>query len=342
MKHLWIASSWINSLLELYENNGLDIDVLVQGLPGFEEGSYSQDMRLDLLVARQLWHRADRMAKDPLLGLKIGMSASYRSIGILAPLAWHSPTIAKAFENFATFQALISENGSYRQDLSSEVSGVRFVYEDTPAVISSNPQQMLSVMVGAIRFIHDLSGGKVKVLCCSIPKSLAKKKIEKELGIPVAYSEKGFSIDIDPEFLCHPIPGCDEALYQQSLAYATSLLDEKGKGMDLINKVKRFVANNGLAQASMEGCAEQLNAHPRNLQRMLSSHGTSFRTIKDDVLRESTIRELNQTKEVKCISENLGYSEPSAFFRAFKGWFGMTPKAALKEEILMGLGVLGR
>jgi len=35
---------------------------------------------------------------------------------------------------------------------------------------------------------------------------------------------------------------------------------------------------------------------------------------------------LVQQMEIETVAVQLGYSEPSAFHRAFKTWFGVTPK----------------
>jgi AraC-like DNA-binding protein len=55
--------------------------------------------------------------------------------------------------------------------------------------------------------------------------------------------------------------------------------------------------------------------------------GTSFRQLKEEVLKEfSTSLLLNDKIAIESLAEHLGYSEPSAFHRAFKSWFGVTPR----------------
>ena len=64
---------------------------------------------------------------------------------------------------------------------------------------------------------------------------------------------------------------------------------------------------------------------PRSLQRRLKEENTSFNAVREQVRRELTQRYLADNLSISEISFLLGFSEPSAFFRAFKRWTGMTP-----------------
>ena len=64
----------------------------------------------------------------------------------------------------------------------------------------------------------------------------------------------------------------------------------------------------------------------RTLQRRLAEEGTSFTTLVDDTRRELARQSLSSGDlSLKMLSFQLGFSEPSAFYRACKRWFGMAP-----------------
>ena len=63
----------------------------------------------------------------------------------------------------------------------------------------------------------------------------------------------------------------------------------------------------------------------RSLQRRLKDEGTAFQTVREDVRHELAQRYLDDNLSISEISFLLGFSEPSAFFRAFKRWTGLTP-----------------
>lgn len=79
--------------------------------------------------------------------------------------------------------------------------------------------------------------------------------------------------------------------------------------------------------------ARRLHLSPRTLHRRLADEGTSYRAIKGGLRREQAIQRLEKTGQgIAEIAAGLGYSEPSAFFRAFVGWTGMAPKAYRKRN----------
>ncbi len=74
--------------------------------------------------------------------------------------------------------------------------------------------------------------------------------------------------------------------------------------------------------------ARQLHMSPQTLRRHLSEEGSSFQELKDHLRRDLAIYHLGRSDlSIQDIAEQLGFSEPSAFHRAFKKWTGLTPGA---------------
>jgi AraC-like DNA-binding protein len=71
--------------------------------------------------------------------------------------------------------------------------------------------------------------------------------------------------------------------------------------------------------------AKRLGQTSRSLQRRLKDEGTTFNAVREDVRRQLSRRFLEDGLSIAEISFLLGFSEPSAFFRAFKRWTGHTP-----------------
>jgi len=75
-----------------------------------------------------------------------------------------------------------------------------------------------------------------------------------------------------------------------------------------------------------DAVAARLMMSERTLQRRLAEEGTSFSSLVDDTRRELARQSLEAGDlSLKMLSFQLGFSEPSAFYRACKRWFGMTP-----------------
>lgn len=96
-----------------------------------------------------------------------------------------------------------------------------------------------------------------------------------------------------------------------------------------IARAVRELLGRSLADApGFDEAARALRLSPRTLHRRLREEGTSYRAIKAALRRELALARLEKTrKSVAEIANELGYSEPSAFFRAFHGWTGEGPAA---------------
>ncbi|HEY7817075.1 MAG TPA: helix-turn-helix domain-containing protein, partial [Vicinamibacteria bacterium] len=77
---------------------------------------------------------------------------------------------------------------------------------------------------------------------------------------------------------------------------------------------------------TLEHLAARLHMSPRTLHRRLDDEGTTFRRIVTDVRRETAERHLREpVLAIGEIAFLLGFSEASAFHRAFKRWTGRRP-----------------
>jgi len=76
-----------------------------------------------------------------------------------------------------------------------------------------------------------------------------------------------------------------------------------------------------------EQVAKHLMVSERTLQRRLAEEGTNFTRLVDDTRREMAQQYLSKGElSLKKLSFQLGFSDPSAFCRACKRWFGRSPK----------------
>ena len=87
-------------------------------------------------------------------------------------------------------------------------------------------------------------------------------------------------------------------------------------------------------QLSMVDISEFMNCSTKTLQRKLSSEGTSFREITQQIRFTKAIELLDRNLEVREISQYLGYEEVSNFIRAFKNWTGVSPGAYRNRAIM--------
>ncbi|WCN13566.1 helix-turn-helix domain-containing protein [Marinomonas mediterranea] len=84
---------------------------------------------------------------------------------------------------------------------------------------------------------------------------------------------------------------------------------------------------------SAEEVSSTLNMSVSTLRRRLSDESTSYQQIKDECRKEAAITYMNAPRlSINDIASLMGFDEPSAFFRSFKKWTGMTPGEYRKSE----------
>jgi len=146
------------------------------------------------------------------------------------------------------------------------------------------------------------------------------------------------------------------ALYNQefnSISFPASLLDQRAensasshadfiKRSNALNKrvaeIKRsqaistrvkfaIMSDLGSHTIDQTKIAEDLGMSRRTLRRRLSNENINFQALVDDCRKKTAYASLTRTKLPLCdIAFQLGYSDQTAFTRAFSRWFGCSPK----------------
>ncbi len=79
--------------------------------------------------------------------------------------------------------------------------------------------------------------------------------------------------------------------------------------------------------------ANTLNMSLSKLRRRLLEEDMTFQKIKDDCRKKSAINYMNSPQlSINDVAGLMGFEEPSAFFRSFKRWTGMTPGEYRQSE----------
>lgn len=95
---------------------------------------------------------------------------------------------------------------------------------------------------------------------------------------------------------------------------------------EMVRRVKDIVAAALPAPTSLEDVARRLNLSSRSVHRRLHEEGSSLRAIKDALRRDLALARLAKSDEaIADIATNLGYADPSTFYRAFMSWTGIAP-----------------
>ncbi|RCI70325.1 AraC family transcriptional regulator, partial [Pseudomonas aeruginosa] len=121
----------------------------------------------------------------------------------------------------------------------------------------------------------------------------------------------------------------DERTLKQFLQHSPAdLLARPDGGDSLTSQIRRLLGRDCRRWPDLDQVARQLHMSSQTLRRHLREEGGSFQQLKDHLRRDLAIYHLGRDElSIQDIAEQLGFSEPSAFHRAFKKWTGLTPGA---------------
>ena len=147
------------------------------------------------------------------------------------------------------------------------------------------------------------------------------------LGCPVFFDAPDCCIIFNDDLRTLPIAGADERLFtilNSDLQRLLATIEET----DFILKDVQILVAKALSSGvpTVEDIASYMNMSRRTLQRRLKEADRTYQEVIDDVRNKMTCRYLLYTDQSLIeIAFLLGYSELSAFIRAFRRWNGKTP-----------------
>ncbi len=318
------ALAW--SLLESY-----DIDPLPLFRKAHIDPASMDDMssRTTWSTQNALWRSIAESVGDPCFGLKLGKFWHPSHMHALGYAWLSSSTLYSALERLSRFIKIVNSNiaielSESSDQVSIEVVSVSSTIQREASWYADIDMSILIAMCRAnygdtlnpvsVDFMHDkpdCAGEFYALFRCPVNFGAQRNRL--------VLSRK----DVDKQ-----LPGSNRLMSQvhdqEMVRYLASLDDG-----DIINKVKNAILEL-LPDGRMSDMkvAEALFMSNRNLQRKLEVHGTTFKTILTGLRKELAAKYIQDTQlTLTEISFMLGFSEMSAFSRAFKQWTGESPKA---------------
>ncbi len=163
-------------------------------------------------------------------------------------------------------------------------------------------------------------------VCLAHEKPHCEKVISDFFRTDVVYDAPESSITIANKDVDEKLASGNRELTLLHDEFLMKYLIEIKKG-DLVQQIQSVIIDNlPSGKVTDNLIAKELNLSERSLQRKLKEHGTTFRTVLDNVREMAAIQYIkNPVNTMSDIAFLLGFSEQSAFSRAFKKWTGTSP-----------------
>jgi AraC-like DNA-binding protein len=310
---------------------GLDIGALCRaaGIDGAELAA--PDGTLAAEAFGRLWQEAFRLAPREELPTEVGLAIPFGAFGALDYLAGSSPTVEAAFHSlrshFRQVARIVLEIGTDRTS-----ADVRIVNPEPFPGQAISDEMTIAIFVG--RFRGDAAATfRPSAVRLTRPPPPAPTRHAALLGAPVTFGCSAAGLEIPLTAWRAPMRRADPAL-QETLRQLASRLDLGAEADDLLLALRarlRTLLPEGQVEAA--SVARALGLSERTLARRLQERGTSWRGVLD-AFREAEAERLLASSRIPLsdVAFRLGFSDQTAWNRAFRRWKGMSPTEWRQER----------
>ena len=122
-------------------------------------------------------------------------------------------------------------------------------------------------------------------------------------------------------------------LHSLMLTQAERSLQRRWRPRSTTERVVAMLRDRPPARLPSMACAARgLGWSVRSLRRRLDEEGTSYRALTQEMTHEAACLMLrNQSLTLQTIAHTLGFTGPTAFYRAFRRWTGHSPSAYAEQ-----------
>ncbi len=278
-----------------------------------------------------VYEAADRLL-DPGFPVRQGMQLFSEDYGTLG-LAWRTCIKAKdIFQRLQRFMVLVTDYGSAHLQ---EADAKLHIAIERPAGRRGEEMANETSFVMLINILKEVTAKDIKPIRVEFQHDESHlATFEEFFQAPVIFGAKENRLIFALKDLDHSTLKADQHLQ----SYLVDRMQEEASKIgdqDPLLKAMHQLVKESLPSGipSLTELAEQVKLSPRTLKRRLADKGHSFRELVQEIQSQSAIYYLeHSSKSLSEITFLTGFSEQSAFNRAFKRWTGKAPSQYRKEN----------
>ncbi len=327
MAGLTVAAHWIDFLRDAAARLGCDLNPELARLDIDETTLADSNSRISLQCEDQLFQRALHVTKNPIFGLHMGEMIRPRFMGELGYAAMSSATLGDAINLMIPFSRITTEFA--RLNSRSENGRLTLIWETPFEDLPEARHRAEAFFAAAITFGHWITDSDRAPVRVSFRHSApdSAQEHERVFGCPVAFEQPETAVVLDRTLLDLPLRDSNPDVHRVMRTRIQHAMTNYRARDHLLDQVRAEIQRQiPRRPPQLESVADALNLKPWTLRRRLRAQNTDFSTLLDAERQKAAVDRLIYSEHsVSQIAVELGYSEQSAFNRAFRRWFGCTP-----------------
>lgn len=278
-------------------------------------------VRRDNSTQQRFWDAAERISGDPDIGLRIAaLMPTFRG-QIMEYLFLSSPTFGEGLQRTIRYHRLMTDALKFEL----RVEGETAILTGLDHPVRHYQEIAIAILLKFFSFVLEDEFQPKEIWLCR-QEGAAAEHYQQVYRCPVVLGMPETSIRFPKQLLHRPSPAAEPQLLQIHETIAERYLVDLKK-RELITQIEHELG--GLLEQGtieLDIVATQLGKSPRALRAELQQIGTNFNEVVAAYRERLARRLLSRTQEsIDQIVYLTGFSEASAFTRAFKRWTGETP-----------------
>ncbi|HUS30687.1 MAG TPA: AraC family transcriptional regulator [Kofleriaceae bacterium] len=284
-------------------------------------------------IPRRAWLHAFEVAVDvtgdPDLGLRVGESIRPAHLGALGYILMSCETMKQTAQVESRWHSLVADGERLEYVREGQLSRRTLILpEGEPPPPACAAACAAAASVSFVRWLAGVGGddGLRRVeLPYREPSSRAGH--DRFFRCELVFDAPHVTVWRDPAALRKPLAQADPSLRARMEERATKLAAERSASDQLVTRVRELVVRDIRETVpDLEAVAAALELPPRVLKKRLADKATSYTKIVDDTRRQLALGYIaDPTLTLVDVAYLCGFSEQSAFNRAFKRWTGLPP-----------------
>lgn len=315
-------------LLDYAARLGMDRNALVEVAGLSKQDLADPDSRIRTASMLKLWRAVIDRQDDSALGLHIGSTITATELGLVGYAMYHARDLQDALRSLARYGRIISEAVRFKFEEHDEHAIL--VWQAHPSLVALRHPVECGIAI-VVSVAREITGSDLQPLQVDLPAPRPDLLADYRAAFrcPVLFDRSVGSVTFSRQQIELPTIASDATLagYLGELAAITVRpLEERDASM--IAAVRHVLWSLLPAgRADLWRTAAEMDISARTLQRRLGEEGSSFSRVLDDLRRDLANELLSDRKlAVSEVAFLLGYSEPSAFQRAFRRWYDVSPR----------------
>lgn len=290
------------------------------------------ETRLGTTRSRALAKCIFELLGDPEAGLRAAELFEPEDADLVGYIARHSASALAALESLPQYARLIGDSAACEVTVAAGRVEVRIGLSGGRRPLPEAIDYAAAVFVRGVRTV---TGGKARVLAVRLsrPRPVRLVRYRAVFGTTLEFDSEDSAIVFGETELRQPFSESNPRLHALLAQRAEQVLATLPEATTLEGLVRTNIGRRLThEQLDLGSIAHDLGMSERTLRRRLSESGQSYRSLLDAVRAERAIALADERRHtVTAIAQLVGFSDPTAFARAFRRWTGQAPQAYLRR-----------